>query len=350
MKNLLKYILFLQVLTLTFAGCTQSERYFTWKNPIRSGIPGGIRDAQIVKDNDTYYLIGGCPPFWLRDGHSPGIRLLSSKDILNWKVEGMLIERVKLDSSVWFYDRWWAPEIHKINEKYYLLFNCNNSTKTHAHPHGTAVAVSEQITGPYSILTYDEPFAFGNDLTFFQDDDSTVYAFWNGSKRMFAARVDMERMQPVFPDGQDSPQIIFRTSPDTWDSIGIEGPYCIKHEGIYYLFYSSWSRGYEIGYATAEHPLGPWTKYNGNPVYGAQNPAVCERNGLPYTGNPENPFRAVGHNEIWIGPDGRLWISCHGILKEGNTTPSLVIDPIWFENGEIKTNGTTWTEQRVATE
>lgn len=44
----------------------------------------------------------------------------------------------------------------------------------------------------------------------------------------------------------------------SWDSIGIEGAYVIKENGQYYLFYSSWTRGYEIGYATASKITGPW--------------------------------------------------------------------------------------------
>lgn len=147
----------------------------------------------------------------------------------------------------------------------------------------------------------------------FEDDDGTVYAFWNGQKKMYAAEVDVEKMQPV----GNKPIEIFYPTAGTWDGIGIEGPYCIKHKDTYYLFYSSWSRGYEIGYATAKHPLGPWTKYEGNPIYGAQSKGVCKKNNLPYTGDPNCPFRAVGHNEVFTGPDGRLWLSCHGILEGG---------------------------------
>jgi hypothetical protein len=68
---------------------------------------------------------------------------------------------------------------------------------------------------------------------------------------------------------------------------------------------------------------------------------------MEYTGNPQNPFRAVGHNEIFKGPDGRLWISCHGILEGENSKPFLVIDPIWFEGDKIKSSGPTWTKQTV---
>lgn len=98
-----------------------AQNSFTYTNPISSGIDGGIRDAQIFVEGDFYYLIGTSPPFW--GGPNPGVRIFSSKDILNWKFEKLLISRSDMDSSVWHFDRFWAPEIHKINSKYYLLFN-----------------------------------------------------------------------------------------------------------------------------------------------------------------------------------------------------------------------------------
>jgi beta-xylosidase len=335
---------------LLLAGCLPTQQTvwedntFRYQNPITSGIDGGIRDAQIIEDNGKYYLIGTAPPFW--KGESPGVRLYSSDNILDWTYEGLLIDRRQLDPSVWYYDRFWAPEIARIQGRYYLLVNCRNELGTRPHAHGCCVAVADQITGPYTILTRDEPFHGGNDLTFFEDDSGKVYAYWNGAKRMYAAEVDMATMKPVFPEGGAEPLVVFRPTPGTWDSIGIEGPYVIKRRGTYIMFYSSWSRGYEIGYATAAHPLGPWTKFAGNPIYGAQDRATCKTNNLPYSGDPNSPFRAVGHNEIWTGPDGRLWISCHGIVP--GQEPYLVIDPITFDpDGVVRALGPTYTPQQV---
>ncbi|MEL6842397.1 MAG: hypothetical protein AAFP02_04230, partial [Bacteroidota bacterium] len=91
---------------------------------------------------------------------------------------------------------------------------------------------------------------------------------------------------------------------------------------------------------------GPWTKHPDNPFYGAMSEAACKKNGMDYSGDPENPFNAVGHNEIFVGPDGRYWLSCHGIDSSG--VPMLVIDPIWFdEQGWIQSNGPTYTPQEV---
>lgn len=335
--------IFFLVLSVLILGACKKE--FKYTNPIKNGLQTGIRDAQVFQDDDgTYYLMGTAHPFWPREGKSPGIKIYSSNDLLNWTFEKMLIDRNNLDTCVWYLDRFWAPELHKLRGKYYLTFNCQNETSVSC-PHGQALGLAEadNVMGPYTVLTQEKPLHGGNDLTLFEDVDGKIYAFWNGAKRMYAAELDIENAELI----PSTIEVIFRPTENTWDAIGIEGPYCIEQDGTYFLFYSSWSRGYEIGYATAKHPLGPWKKYEGNPIYGAQNKAACEKNNLPYTQSEDMPFKAVGHNEIWKGPDGRFWISCHGILKGDGEQPALVIDPIDIVDGIIYAKGPTYTEQII---
>ena len=307
-----------------------------------------MRDCQIIEDKGKYYLIGTSAPFFgYRTGEAnPGIKIYTSDDLLNWKYEKLLIDRSKLDSTVWYLDRFWAPEIHRLNGKYYLTFNCSNESAGKYKSKGlhSGIAVSDEILGDYKVITHDKPFLRGNDLTLFEDEDRKIYAFNNHSKIIFVTEVDMDQVKPI----GDLKQCITAGDLENgdWDGVSIEGAYCIKRNGLYYLFYSSWTRGYEIGYATAAHPLGPWTKYAGNPVYGAQNEASCEKYGVEFTGDPDNPWAAVGHNEVFEGPDGRLWISCHGILKN-DSVPYLVIDPIDFVDGVLKIDGPTYTKQTI---
>jgi xylan 1,4-beta-xylosidase len=354
-----KYYTFILVaLCMGLVGCKSNtekksmkvdeKKVFTYQNPIKNGIVGGIRDCQIIEDNGKYYLMGTSAPFFgYRTGDAtPGIKIYSSDDLLNWKFEKLLIDRSKLDSTDWYLDRFWAPEIHIINDKYYLTFNCSNESKTKNKLQGlhSGIAVSDEILGDYTVLTHDEPFRRGNDLTLFEDDDGKVYAFNNHSKTIFVTEVDMENVKPI---GEPKPCISAgKLENGDWDGVSIEGAYCIKRNGQYYLFYSSWSRGYEIGYATADHPLGPWTKYEQNPIYGGQNEESCKKYGIEFSGDPDNPWARVGHNEVFEGPDGRLWLSCHGILKN-ETVPYLVIDPIDFVDGAMKIDGPTYTTQTI---
>ena len=356
---------------LVHSQCTR-KHVLEYTNPITAGIDtNGLRDCQVFRDGEWWYMTGTSYPHWVAQeitgNLNKGVALYRSKDLTNWNFVKYIIERPA--SGKWYYRRFWAPEIHKIGNKYYTLFNCNNDSLGFKGQNG-GYAVADQIEGPYTIISEDKPLTKGNDLTFFQDDDGSVWAFWNNGPIVFAkidvvsgkfltepkiailkgSTADYEYdkngvvvTEPWYYDGRQIPKV---TKLVSWDAIGIEGSYVIKNSGTYYLFYSSWTRGYEVGYATASKIDGPWTKHPSNPFYGAQSKAVCARNGLVWNGDEKSPFQQVGHNAIFKGPDGRLWISCHGSVNRGK--PFLVMDPIWFDkDGNVKSNGPTYTKQTI---
>jgi len=43
-----------------------------------------------------------------------------SDDLLNWTFHKMLIGRRDVPERAWYRDRFWAPEIHQKNGKFYL--------------------------------------------------------------------------------------------------------------------------------------------------------------------------------------------------------------------------------------
>ena len=56
---------------------------------------------------------------------------------------------------------------------------------------------------------------------------------------------------------------------ETIDCLVTEGPFVLKYNGKYYLTYSAnhtRSEDYAIGYAISESPMGPFTKYENNPI------------------------------------------------------------------------------------
>lgn len=357
--------------------CKQ-KNVFTYQNPISSGIdPKGLRDCQVLKDGDWWYMTGTSYPHWSRQetegDFNKGVVLYKSKNLTDWEFVKYIVKAGDVDK--WYHRRFWAPEIQKIKGKYYALFNCRNDSLGYVGQH-PGYAVADHIEGPYSIVTEEKPLTNGNDLTFFEDTDGKVWAFWNQGRNFGIGFAEIDLASGKF---LTEPQSAIKPAPVTydinsegdtlkvpgydgrpipkvakyhdWDAIGIEGAYVIKENDRYYLFYSSWTRGYEIGYATADKITGPWTKYEGNPFYGAMSKEACAKNGFEWKGDPNTPFNQVGHNEIFIGPDGRYWLSCHGIQKpeEGRQEqPFLVIDPIWFdENGNVKSNGPTYTKQLV---
>lgn len=356
--------------SVVFAGNT-----FTYQNPISTGLdPKGVRDCHVFRVGETWFMTNTSWPHWPRQEEfgrlNPGVPLYSSDDLLNWEFEKIIVPLG--GPGKWYHRRFWAPEVQQIDGKFYATFNARNDELGYVGQ-WTGYAVADDVRGPYTVVTEKAPLSQGNDLTLFKDDDGKVWAFWNRGKEFGIgfAQVDLPTgkllTEPVSairpgkidyamnPDGtrQKTPGYDGRPIDKVakyyaWDSIGIEGAYIVKREDTYYLFYSSWTRGYEIGYATAPAITGPWTKATNNPFYGEQNEARCIERNLPYTGNPDHPFNQVGHNEVFTGPDGRLWLSCHGILKAEPERPMLVIDPIEFAaDGSIMRKSPTFTPQAV---
>ncbi|MEZ4905346.1 MAG: hypothetical protein R2822_28090 [Spirosomataceae bacterium] len=80
---------------------------------------------------------------------------------------------------------------------------------------------------------------------------------------------------------------------------------------------------------------------------------ACTKNGFIWQGDPQSPFNQVGHNEVFVGPDGLYWLSCHGIknpLNGSDEKPFLVIDSIDFDDkGSILKKNPTYTLQKIKT-
>ncbi len=337
------------LLVFCFLGNSAKAAEFTYQNPNEQL---ELRDTDILSDDGMFYAVGTCKPFWGEP--NPGVKLFSSPDLKNWTFVKLLIDAEKLDEDVWYKDRFWAPELCKIQDRYYLTFNCQNNPGTYKdvnkmkHPHGCGLAVADSITGPYTVLTHEKPLASfpANDVHLFEDEDGKTYAFFNNGwtpvHKIFVARIDLEKGRLM-----EEPVELISQEPGEWDSGGMEGSHVVKHDGVYYLFYSSWTRGYAVGYATATNIYGPYKKYEKNPLFGAWN-----KNGEKirlYEGQEVKqegfPYKNAGHNQFFIGPDGRLWTSLHGYTDSGN--PALIIDSVWFEDGVVKTNAPTYTLQTV---
>jgi len=371
-------LLYLLMLAATTPGAFAAGRTFTYQNPISAGLdPHGVRDCQVFREGDSWHMTATVWPHWPRQEtfgiYNPGVVLYSSSDLLAWKFDRVLVPAATAESGKWYRRRFWAPEIHQLGGKYYATFNASNPDAGYPGQH-LGYAVADSLRGPYRVVTGDQPLTDGNDFTLFEDDDGKTWAFWNRGREFGIGFAQIDLAAGKFltePQSAITPaKIDYAQNPDGtpamepgydgrpvrkvakfygWDSIGIEGAYVIKRQGTYYLFYSSWTRGYEIGYATAPRITGPWTKAPGNPFYGEQSEQACAKNGLPYTGNPASPFNQVGHNEIFTGPDGRLWLSCHGILKDKPEQPMLVIDPLDFDAaGNLVKKSPSYTPQTIA--
>ena len=349
MRNLFQFFC-CGLFVLSVASCKEEKQVFEYQNPLMSLT---FRDTHIIPDGDKYYAVGTSEPVW--DGPNPGVKLFVSDNLTDWKFDRMLIDAYALDSNVWYKDRFWAPELHKIGNKYFLTFNCQNNSGGYGdvanqkHYHACGIAVADKITGPYVVKTPDEPLTpfASNDMTLFQDDDGKVYCFfnngWTDLHIIYVAELDTVNYKL-----KETPVPLIKQEPGKWDGAGIEGSHVVKKDGIYYLMYSSWTQGYAVGYATATNIYGPWTKSPENPLFGSY--MVGDTTYVVRKGKTTPTFdfniASIGHNQIFVGPDGNYWTSYHGNVK-GMGEAITLIDPIEFKEGKIYTPTPTYTRQRI---
>ncbi|MGQ8336256.1 glycoside hydrolase family 43 protein [Sunxiuqinia sp. A32] len=316
-----------------------NQDYFEYSNPqLYNSIDDGnmFRDPCIIKEGDTYYLTGTRWPHFEEWGVVNGTAIYASEDLKTWRLVCNPVTRPEANGLEWWKYYFWAPEMFVDNDKYYYTVNCSQNG-----PGGqlqeVALFVADQIEGPYTPISVDKSIIVGNDAHIFKDTDGKTYMFISG---ITGFEIDLmtgkiigdvfECVKPTSDQGE-------------WTSAsatGFEGPYVMLRDGIYYLFFSTWARGYEIGYATATNIKGPWTM-NSDPIYGSMNEAACARTGTTYeSGYYENDFVESGHNTVFSGPDGRDWIVAHvfaqpftGGYLENHV--EMAFDPIEFRAGKI---------------
>jgi len=373
--QLLRFLLFstplaLAVLLLGLGACTQAKKTaaavdaaggrheFRYTNPITRDTAISMRDHFIIKVGRQWFCTGTSMPVW--SGPNPGVRLLVSGDLIHWRQHSWLIDGKKLPADCPYNGRFWAPEIHFIKNKYWLTVNSGQVTAQDPKgmsTHSVWLFSADKVTGPYKLVNGPLTPHYNNDATLFEDEDGQTYLYCSGNG-LWQAKIDLPTGKLVGEIKQ------FRGAKDAnnpgWMVGGIEGPFVLKREGTYFMFFSTWTRGYEVGLLRSKSPLGPWELAAPEPIFGTRKReyrAEMARSGgysnLVFTDTPD-PYQETGHNAIFEGPDGQLWSSCHYFFDQLTTpladwqkVPQLGIEPLHFRNGIFAIDGPTWTEQTV---
>ena len=146
------------------------------------------------------------------------------------------------------------------------------------------------------------------DNTLFIDDDGRAYMYFdrfNDGLNIWVVELEddcttlkKETMRPCIHVSQEWEKV--------WPRVN-EGCFVIRRNGTYYMTYSANSYEspfYGIGCAPADSPLGPWTKYDRNPLL--QNPGELV---------------GVGHSALFRDKAGNLKIVFHAHKSKGAIHP-----------------------------
>ena len=361
---LLAFSCFAQERTHTLTSTDSAVTHvFCYTNPITRDTAIAMRDHCIIKVAKQWFCTGTSLPVWT--GSNPGVRLLVSDDLIHWRQHSWLIDASKLPPDCPYNGRFWAPEIHYIKNKFWLTINSGKVTDDDPKgmkTHSIWLFSSDKVTGPYKLVNGPLTPQYNNDATLFEDDDGQTYLYCSGNG-LFQAKIDLPSGKMIgniqkFLDKKDP------KNPD-WMVGGIEGPFVVKRDGIYFMFFSTWTRGYEVGLLKSISPLGQWTLASREPIFGTRKKGY--RTELAIEGgyanlkfqDSEDPYCETGHNALFEGPDGKLWNSCHYIMYDKHPypynpdldpwekTPQLGIEQVYYENEMFYIKGPTWTKQCV---
>lgn len=269
------------------------------KNPDYTSSAGSIRDPMVVLYNDKYYLVGTCEPYW--SGQNPGVKMWSSPDLVDWSFEGLMVDASAMPEEYPCKNRFWAPELFIHNGKFFITFNAVNDSEKYHSKLKSFVATADNITGPYTVIPTPlvDVESTTNDAHLFLDDDGTVWLFCNLEGLIVAQRFDPETAKTY----GEIVEIIVKGESGAWDSVGIEGSFVVKRDGKLYLWYSSWSRGYEMGLAVSDGMDKQFVKMPCNPIISCSNPE---------SENDSKEVANCGHNSCLKLKDGRDVVIYHG--------------------------------------
>ena len=281
----------LSILVLCVSTLGASER--TYMNPVIDEI--GPADPAVILFEGTYYLYP--------TGGNDGYYVYTSTDLVHWTKRGKVFEPGERNV--------WAPDVFRNPDdgKFYLYYTVNMNV---------GVAVADGPEGPF----VDQARFYRNaiDAHLFRDDDGQMYLYY---VQLPGFHIHAQRMKtPLERDGEPV-EILHPTEP--WEKKHgevTEGPWMLKHNGIYYLLYSGSHAAhldYAIGYATATSPMGPFTKFTGNPI----------------VQRTEQAF-GPGHGCVVTDGAGNLWSVYH--QQKDDSAPwnrFICIDPLWFDDAGV---------------
>jgi arabinan endo-1,5-alpha-L-arabinosidase len=307
-----------------------------YRNPVH---PGYFADPFVLATDGGYVAFGTGRRV---DGRV--FEVLRSPDLVHWTSVGGALEPLGSDLTERLGTDYWAPEIAHAEGRWWMYYSVGHADMGHS----LRVAVADVVTGPYADcgvdLTPAERFAI--DPHPFLDVDGTWYLFYardvlEGERVGTMLAVDVldgmtrlaGRPVPALAPSGDW-QIFRRQRPmygRVYDWHTLEGPFVRRRDDRYVLFYSggNWEEAtYGVAWASAPHPLGPWTE-----------PPGQERLLRTVPGRVIGP----GHNSVVEGPEGQDVLVYHAWDAAG-TARRLFLDPLtWTAEGPV-TDGPTWYE------
>jgi beta-xylosidase len=297
-------------------------------NPV---IAHNFADPFILKVGDIYY------GYATGDG-TDNIQVERSTDLTHWtRLPDALPNRPNWQPSSTGLT--WAPDVAQVGSTFVMYYTARNAE---VGKQCISTAIARDPGGPFTDNS-SGPFICKVDVggsidsSHFADSDGTQYLVWKNDGNCCGILTEIWA-QKLGADGRSligRPQSLNKKD-DAWEGNLIEGPTLFLHDGVYFLFYSANDYAgptYAVGYATADHVLGPYTDAGENPILTTRAPAA-----------------GPGGQAIVQGPHGQLWIAYHAwdihqIGDDSGGRRALWLDPLVLQGKKAVVKGPTAAPQ-----
>ena len=251
-------------------------------------------DPDLIRVGDDYYLTGTTMHVM------PGLPILHSRDLVNWKLIGYAFDRMdlgpdmRLEGGKSMYGQGiWAPSFRYHDGVFYIFSNING--------HTTQVFRATNPAGPWTRTPMKRSL---HDLGVLFDDDGKVYVVW-GYREVRMAQLNAA-LDDIVPGSE---RVIIHAD----QGMG-EGAHLYKIDGRYFITSAWYSGRMRMPMARADTPYGPYEVNHAVSLDEGWGSAE----GYRHRGAPKPPFDIVpptttpGRNVLHQGgfvqtPKGEWW-------------------------------------------
>ncbi len=207
----------------------------TYTNPL---FYDEFSDPDIIRVGDDFYMTGTTM-------HSmPGLAVLTSKDLVNWKFVSYAMDRLdlgpeyRLEGGKDIYGKGiWAPSFRYHNGTFYIFSNVNGQT--------TQIFSATDPRGPWTHRAMKKSL---HDLSVLFDDDGKAWVVW-GYQNLHIAQLT-DDLTDIVPGTEK--EAFART-----DGMG-EGSHFYKIDGKYYIITAWYAGRMKMPAARSDRIDGPW--------------------------------------------------------------------------------------------
>ena len=207
----------------------EEGNHFTIKKSSSYIIPADFPDPDIIRVDDTYYMVSTTMHFM------PGCVILRSYNLVNWEHAAYVYDELEATEKETLADNkgaygkgMWAASIRHHKGKFYISFVANDTGKTY-------LFTSDKIEGPWQRSGIK---GFYHDMSLLFDDDGRVYCV---SGNMNITLTEMEA-DLSGPKAGGINKVIIRDNPENV-ILGYEGSHIYKINGKYYIFFIHMPKG-----------------------------------------------------------------------------------------------------------